>query len=411
MPMPMPMGEPMSGPRKWLRSATSIFSNKLGTNPGLQSADRSRVERTGAPLTGGAPLDNPPSSLEREGTGGMVGAGAGAGAGAASRKKKFDAPVPLSEFAKRQKSQVTHSGNGRRDQLSAGERTRILRMLRDEGGRMADEDSQVFIGAAPPSPADPFDFDDDSPAPVPAPSIPHRGDIPAKPAVVVGLAQAKARSKRTGEKQALRTGRPRMAPDDSGVIASASQSGRRLPLPPDGQPSGTPGSARRAPLPPPFVEEPTRQVDDAVLAALRAAPASNPAQRGPSAPDEKTRFGEHAPLNLDGLELDESTRPGEGLERNVSAPLHLPSGLLDIDEVEDQRGNDEATAMASLDALAAMERATASQSQQGIRRAANKPSREPPRPRPPLNGGNDERTRAVDIRNDKSISDIDWDLD
>jgi hypothetical protein len=31
--------------------------------------------------------------------------------------------------------------------------------------------------------------------------------------------------------------------------------------------------------------------------------------------------------------------------------------------------------------------------------------------RPPLTGGNDERTRAVDIRNDKSISDIDWDID
>ena len=34
-----------------------------------------------------------------------------------------------------------HTGHGRRDQLSAGERTRILRMLRDEGGRLADEDT------------------------------------------------------------------------------------------------------------------------------------------------------------------------------------------------------------------------------------------------------------------------------
>ena len=38
----------------------------------------------------------------------------------------------------------THTGHGRRDQLTAGERTRILRMLRDEGGRMADEESQVL---------------------------------------------------------------------------------------------------------------------------------------------------------------------------------------------------------------------------------------------------------------------------
>jgi hypothetical protein len=345
----------------------------------------------------------------------MVGVGAGAGG---ARQKKFDAPVPLSEFAKRQKSQVGHSGNGRRDQLSAGERTRILRMLRDEGGRIADVDSQVFIGAAPPSPNDPFDFDD-SPAPVPVPRgpqsamspTPQRPDIPAKPAVVVGLAQAKARSKRSSERPAVRPARRSVPPpNDSGVLMSASQSARRLPLPADGGPSsqGTPGS-RRSPLPPPFSEEPTRQVDDAMLAALRAAPAGDPAPRSvPAMPDEKTRFGDHAPLNLDGLELDESTRPGDG----VNAPLHLPTGLLDIDDhVEDHRVNDEATAMASLDGLAALERATASQSQQGIRRAANGPSREAPRPRPPLAGGNEERTRAVDIRNDKSISDIDWDLD
>ena len=39
-----------------------------------------------------------------------------------------------------------------RDQLSPGERTRVLRMLRDEGGRLADEDSRVDIIAAPPAP-------------------------------------------------------------------------------------------------------------------------------------------------------------------------------------------------------------------------------------------------------------------
>jgi hypothetical protein len=50
--------------------------------------------------------------------------------------------------------------------------------------------------------------------------------------------------------------------------------------------------------------------------------------------------------------------------------------------------HDEATRMASLDGMAAMERA-----------------RQVPQP------SGDERTRAVNIRNDKSISDIDWDLD
>jgi hypothetical protein len=47
---------------------------------------------------------------------------------------------------------------------------------------------------------------------------------------------------------------------------------------------------------------------------------------------------------------------------------------------------EEATSIASLDGIAAMER------------ARHQPS-------------NEERTRAVNIRNDPSISDIDWDLD
>ena len=68
------MPEPASGPKKWIKAATGLFG-------------------TGA--------------------------------------KKIEQPMPLSEFAKRQR---THAGMGRRDQLSAGERTRVLRMLRDEGG-------------------------------------------------------------------------------------------------------------------------------------------------------------------------------------------------------------------------------------------------------------------------------------
>jgi len=57
-----------------------------------------------------------------------------------------------------------------------------------------------------------------------------------------------------------------------------------------------------------------------------------------------------------------------------------PFGNLDTSEI------DEATSIASLDGIAAMERAR-------------------------HQGNNDERTRAVNIRNDPSISDIDWDLD
>ncbi len=49
-------------------------------------------------------------------------------------------PIPLSEFAQRGQSERAEP----RDQLDASERTRILRMLRDEGGRHADEESQLY---------------------------------------------------------------------------------------------------------------------------------------------------------------------------------------------------------------------------------------------------------------------------
>src|SRR5215475_13087620 len=137
--LPMPMGEPVSGPRKWLRSATSIFS--------------SRGHSVMAPLPPPPPKTDARDGHETRDRDAR-----------STQRMKFDAPVPLSEFAKRGKSSNhSHSGHGRRDSLSAGERTRILRMLRDEGGRLADEDSQVYIGAAPGNEYD-FDFDD-SPAP------------------------------------------------------------------------------------------------------------------------------------------------------------------------------------------------------------------------------------------------------
>ncbi len=47
--------------------------------------------------------------------------------------------MSLSDFADAAPAERVH----KRDELDAGERTRILRMLRDEGGRQADEDSQV----------------------------------------------------------------------------------------------------------------------------------------------------------------------------------------------------------------------------------------------------------------------------
>ncbi len=322
--LPMPMGEPgaVSGPRKWLRSATSIFSmGRAGTNHGIQQ-----------------PRAEPKAN-----------------------KKRFDAPVPLSEFARRGKPGAnshhhTHTGHGRRDQLSAGERTRILRMLRDEGGRLADEDSSVYIGAAP---ARDYDFDfDDGPAPPPPSGVQPamlRPDVPAKPAIVVGVAQAQRRAKNPGK-------RPPPPPHPNNAPLTLDDS----PFP---EVKFKPPAGRR-PVPPPFSEEPTRQVDDAgILEALRQLPGGGGADRGPApAPPPKAAFGEEPTrmANIDARALDEA---GAAM-------------------LEDN--SDEATRLSNFDAIAAMEQ----------------------RPRQPAaHPASEERTRAVNIRNDPSISDIDWDLD
>ncbi len=382
--LPMPMGEPVSGPRKWLRSATSIFSSRTGTNPGIQQP------------------------IKTEGKGQKV-------------NKKFDAPVPLSEFAKRGKTQGPqaasgasssgqgtgvhhmHKGDGRRDQLSAGERTRILRMLRDEGGRLADEDSQVYIGAAPGAKDYDFDFDD-SPAPAPLPSRP---DVPAKPAVVVGIAQAQ--SNRRGKKPSTAARRDLPPPMPPGPPGPGSKAPLHLrdeaqPAQPRSRNESRPPAPPRRAVPPPFGDEPTRQVDDNLLAALRSQQAASPPgspSRSVAVPqfnDEPTRMAKIDPRAYDETGLEELTRPGE---RGKITPTPLAAkpfpppfpapvipDIVDVPEVEYH--GDEATRMASLDSIAAMERARNSG---------------------PHGSGNDERTRAVNIRNDPSISDIDWDLD
>ena len=135
--------------------------------------------------------------------------------------------------------------------------------------------------------------------------------------------------------------------------------------------------------PPPFSDEPTRQVDDEILTALRSGQVMRPTPQAPSFNDEPTRMA--PPVDMRGY--DET-----GLERHTqrdpmsakfpaNAPATDPQGPPNLDY-----GTDEATSIASLDGMAAMERAR-------------------------HQGGNDERTRAVNIRNDPSISDIDWDLD
>ncbi len=402
--------ENVSGPRKWLRSATSIFSNRAGTN-------------AGQPIR-----SNPGPSTQ-------------------SKSRRLDGPMPLSEFAKRGREGTSggfdartgvsnvsggtgvhhmHTGHGRRDQLSAGERTRILRMLRDEGGRFADEDSQVYIGSVPPSGKQDFDFDFDGPASMVMPPTPvqMRPDVPAKPAVVVGISQAQhsKRQKKTGmlpppqaaaplappayEEAPLHlpdsplpvpSARPRL-PDrgdrgdrgDHGVETKSSAQRSRPPSqaavarprsPSQAAPSRPP--PRR--VPPPFSDDPTRQVDESVLGMLRSGaharpqPDSDVAQPpsvipvgGAFSDTEATRMATIDPRQYDEIGLsaldDSDVRP------RVAGPRTPPGNEFD-----------EATSVASLDAISAMERARKQ--------------------------GNDDSTRAVNIRNDPSISEIDWDLD
>ncbi len=87
-PLGQMLGEPVTGPKGWLKSAKTMFTQAL----------------------------------------------------------RLDQPMPLSEFAARAQTNTTigPSRSGRRDGLSAAERTRVLRMLRDEGGRLADEDTQML---------------------------------------------------------------------------------------------------------------------------------------------------------------------------------------------------------------------------------------------------------------------------
>ncbi len=87
---------------------------------------------------------------------------------------RLDQPMPLSEFANRGQNHGGHSGHGRRDALSPSERTRVLRMLRDEGGRLADEDTKMLrVGDIAPQYASP-------PPAQPAPAQHHQAP-PAQP--------------------------------------------------------------------------------------------------------------------------------------------------------------------------------------------------------------------------------------
>jgi hypothetical protein len=163
-------------------------------------------------------------------------------------------------------------------------------------------------------------------------------------------------------------------------------SGRSKPasMPPPA-PSREKQPSPRRPLPSPFGEQ-TRAAnppDD-----LPASPRSGGAAARSSLFDEPTRLGgvdEH---------LLNQTRPKEPADE--FPPKFLPATT---DLAPMSFDDDEATRMADPDGR--------------MQQRSKPPSKGPPKaPPPPSRGGkNEERTRAVDIRNDPSINDIDWDID
>jgi thioredoxin reductase/NAD-dependent dihydropyrimidine dehydrogenase PreA subunit len=112
--------------------------------------------------------------------------------GRAAPNRALAGPMPLSEFARQTRAQ---GGAGRRDALPPRERTRVLRMLRDDGARLADEESQVYALASPP-------VEIVAPPPTPramaaaaaAPAA--RADTGPRSVLIVGLAKAQGDSRR-----------------------------------------------------------------------------------------------------------------------------------------------------------------------------------------------------------------------
>jgi hypothetical protein len=151
------------------------------------------------------------------------------------------------------------------------------------------------------------------------------------------------------------------------------------------QPPSSPNSRpTRRELPKPF-DEKTRAVNDAeLLAALRGAP--GPGRVAPELDDPDggvfdapTRLGDASHL-FD--EEDSLTRPAEDLGAKFIPATTVPSAPEHLDDLQ---VDEDATRLASVDSVA-------------------------PRPRrgqPPR----EERTRSVDIRDDRAISDVDWDID
>ncbi|MCG8420734.1 MAG: NAD(P)-binding domain-containing protein [Proteobacteria bacterium] len=393
MPPPLPEApdEAMSRPRRWLRSATAIFTQS---------------------------------------------------------QHKLDKPIPLSEFAKRARRK--HTGHGRRDALDAAERTRVLRMLRDEGGRIADEESQIGIPAMESAPSfldndNPPEFlDAGPPAPAPHPSsstmlppastmLPPASTMPPPASTMPPPAHFAAPTAPTSVLQPLQSP---VKPDEAitpkpAVILGLdrAQASRRQnapqAAPPRRRPNAAEGSGeRRKPISPPsFTEEPTRQVDaDSALAQLLRNQSRQPdniafeseqanavtaaaAQNYRSDDDPTQTLASEEPTRT--VNADELFRTGSRVPAEKPSAPDLPLEPIaesSADEIAAVGGLSSGSSNFESDPTQAIDiRGLSDEQQQRPRRKIRYPERR------------EDSGRSVDLERFRgraeSLSDIDWDLD
>jgi thioredoxin reductase len=293
------------------------------------------------------------------------------------RDEKAKRPIPLSQFAQGAAGTDGVGRQAKRDQLEPGERTRILRMLRDEGGRQADEDSQVhrsnsILEDYEPEVFNPIETSAPSAPPAPTPSTPSTpSQRPAskgsallatlpppiagneatqegapRQALIVGLAKATADAPRASRR------RRRPAPE---VHEERTQ---HLPLEQARalgeaakQPSAKPPSAKPPPpsskpkprgLRAPVMEEPTSLLDFDPAQMMREAESARPPMfsRTDTANEEATRnvdvntlLAEGGINTMPGAAQDPPTDPGPGLEdrARLSEDEYEPRSLSEVD--------------------------------------------------------------------------------
>ncbi|HUH02119.1 MAG TPA: NAD(P)-binding domain-containing protein [Kofleriaceae bacterium] len=337
-------GEPVSGPRKWIRSATNIFTS------------------------------------------------------ARKDDKELDKPMPLSEFARRGRRK--HTGHGRRDALEPRERTRVLRMLRDEGGRIADEESQVYLIES----RSKVVFDSPPPGFMQPPVQPRQDEESApKQAVIVGLARAMAEGPQQRKRrpsappprppQPPAPARPKRTSAPPPLRASAVEDPIR-PARPKRQ-SAPPPRAKHPTRPPPsqFLEAPTVQVDPASSLSSLLAGSRDPRD---DFSDEATRAVDLDPGKMldqiDQMEATDFLSADVIVSEDATGAINIDTGgFLRLDD-----NSDESTRAVDVSNLARLDQVSA-------RELARRPT-------------SDEATRNIDLdqaglRRPNSLSDVDWDLD